>query len=142
MESSNPILVDLPDMHILQAEKITWKIYFDGYYRHHGSGAGILFIMPLGVTIPKSYKLLFPCTNNVAKYEALVLGLKLALELKLTALEVYGDSQLIINQDTNVYQTKDDKLFPYKHIVDALKAGFVHITFKKIPREKNRVGDA
>lgn len=92
IESSNPILADFLDMHILQIEPITWKFYFDGSYTHHGSGTGILFIMPLGVTIPKSYKLLFPYTNNMAEYEALVLGHKIALEWKLTLLEVYKDS--------------------------------------------------
>ena len=80
IESSNPIPVDFLDMHILQTELITWKFYFDGSYTYHGSGAIILFIMPLGVTIPKSYKLLFPYTKNMEKYEALVLGLKLTLK--------------------------------------------------------------
>ena len=41
-----------------------------------------------------------------------------------------------------MYQTKDEKLLPYKHIVGTLKAWFVHITFEKIPREKNRVVDS
>ena len=78
----------------------------------------------------------------MAEYEALVLGLKLALEWKLTSLEAYGDSQLIINQVTNTYQTKDEKLVPYKHMVDTLKACFVHITFEQISIEKNRATDA
>ena len=55
------------------------------------------------------------------EYEALVLSLKLALKWKLIVLGVYGDSQLIINQVTNTYQTKDENLFPYKHMVDTLK---------------------
>ena len=67
------------------------------------------------------------------EYEALVLGLKLALEWKLTTLDVYGNSQLVINQVTNAYQTKDEKLLPYKHMVDTLKECFVQITFEQIP---------
>ena len=78
----------------------------------------------------------------MVEYEALVLGLHLALEWKLTTLEVYGDSQLIINQVTNMYQTKDEKLLPYKHVVDTLKEFFVDITFEQISRDKNRVADA
>ena len=49
---------------------------------------------------------------------------------------------MIINQVTDTYQTKDEKLLPYKHMVDTLKACFVHITFEKIPREKKRVANA
>ena len=79
-------------MHILQTESVTWNFYFDSSYMHHGLGTIIVFITPLGVTIPKSYKLVFPYTNNMAKYEVLVLGLRLSLEWKLTMLEVYGDS--------------------------------------------------
>lgn len=138
IEILNPILVYFPNTHILQTEPITWKFYFHGSYTHHGSGVGILFIMPLGVTIPKSYKLLFPCTNNMKNYEALVLGLKLALEWKLTAIEVYGYSHLVINQVNDMYKTKDEKFLPYKHLVDILKECFVHIIFEQIPRDKNR----
>ena len=49
---------------------------------------------------------------------------------------------MVINQVTNTYQTKDEKLLPYKHMVDTLKVCFVHITFEKKFREKNRVADA
>ena len=49
---------------------------------------------------------------------------------------------MIINQVTNTYQTKDEKLFPYKHMVDTLKACFVHINFEKITRDKNKAIDA
>ena len=62
--------------------------------------------------------------------------------MELTALEVYEDSQLIINQVTNTYQTKDENLLPYKHMIDTLKECFFHITFEKISRDKNRVADA
>ncbi|GLJ16330.1 hypothetical protein SUGI_0276010 [Cryptomeria japonica] len=52
-----------------------WQLYFDGSYTQHGAGAGILFITPQGDSIPKSYRLSFPCTNNIAEYEALTIGL-------------------------------------------------------------------
>ena len=77
----------------------------------------------------------------MVEYESLVLGLNLALEWKLTTLKFYEDSQLVINQVTNMYQTKDEKLLPYKHMVDTLKAFLVHITFEKIHIDKNRVVD-
>jgi len=44
-----------------------------------GGGAGIIFITPQGARIPLYFKLKFPCTNNMAEYEALVLGFKLHL---------------------------------------------------------------
>ena len=57
-----------------------WKILFDSSHTYNGASARILFVTPHGYTIPKSYKLLFPCTNNIFEYEALLNGVKLALK--------------------------------------------------------------
>lgn len=88
-------------------------MFFDDSHTQTGVVARILFITPHRYTIPKSYKLLFPCTDNIAKYEALTNKLKLALEWRITKLHIYGDSQLIVNQVNHEYQKKDDKLVPY-----------------------------
>lgn len=95
----------------------------------HGSGASILFLIPQGHTIPKVYKLIFPCTNNTTKYEALVTRIKMAIEWNITQLQVFGDSQLVINQINDAYQTKDKNLMPYKKMVDDVKKYFVKINF-------------
>jgi ribonuclease HI len=103
---------------------------------------GILFVTPQGYTIPRSYRLLFPCTNNTAEYEALIIGVKMAVEWKIIELQVYGDSQLVINQVNDEYQTKDDKLMPYKRMIDDFKKYFVEIKFEQIPRINNKAADA
>ena len=77
-----------------------------------------MFITPQGDSIPKSFRIAFPCTNNVAEYKALVIGLRMAIKWKIRALHVYGDSQLVINQVNDDYDTKDGKLMPYKRMVD------------------------
>jgi ribonuclease HI len=41
-------------------------------------------------------KLEFQCTNNVAKYEALIRGLKKAIDLNVKFIKVYGDSEIIV----------------------------------------------
>ena len=58
----------------------------------------------------------------------------MALEWRLTKLHIYGDSQLVINQVNNDYQTKDDKFIPYKKLIDSLRNYFTFVTFQKIPR--------
>ena len=52
---------------------------------------------------------MFPCTNNIAKCKALVNGMKIATEWRVDQLNIFGESQLIINQVNDVYQTKDEK---------------------------------
>lgn len=39
------------------------------------------------------------------------------------------------------YQTKDDKLTPYKKLVESLKESFIDITFEQIPKENNKAKD-
>ena len=77
--------------------------------------------MPQRYSLPKAYKILFPCTNNIAEYEALINGMKIAAEWRVDQLNIFGDSQLTINQVNDVYQKKDKKLIPYKYMVDDMK---------------------
>jgi ribonuclease HI len=50
-----------------------------------------------------SYKLIFECTNNMAEYEVLILGLKVLEELGAKRIVVLGDSELITNQIKCIY---------------------------------------
>jgi hypothetical protein len=75
-----------------------WKMFFDGASSSIGAGAGVVFISPCQETISLSYKLEFEITNNVAEYEALVLGLRAAKEMGIKEMTVFGDAELIIQQ--------------------------------------------
>ena len=75
IQDDAPIQFDFPDKHLMYITKITWKMFFDGSFMKNGSEASVLFVSPHGYRIPKCYKLLLPCTNNIAEYEALTNGL-------------------------------------------------------------------
>ena len=80
-----PLIMEFLDEHLLLIEEQpSWKLYFDGSYTSHGFGAGLLLVTPQGDYIPKSFKLQFQCTNNISEYEALVGGLKIAIEWSIT----------------------------------------------------------
>jgi len=49
----------------------------------------------------------------VAEYQELILGLQMALEMGIKDLDVYGDSQLVINQLLEEYELKNEDLIPY-----------------------------
>jgi hypothetical protein len=87
-------------------DNFVWRMYFDGACSREGSGVGIVFISPTKEVIPMSYKLEFDTTNNISEYEALLLGLKVAKDMGIDKLSVFGDSELIIHQIKNIYQTK------------------------------------
>jgi ribonuclease HI len=141
--TENPLVLEFPDASIfLIEEHPQWTLYFDGSHTQHGLGVGVIFITPQGDCIPRSYRLSFPCTKNIAEYKALVLGLHIFVQWNILSLKVYGDSQLIINQVNDEYQTKDDKLTHYKRLAEDLKEYFLEISFEKIPRINNRARDA
>ena len=56
-----------------------------------------------------TFKLHFPCSNNEAKYETLVVGLKASKRLGIKRLKVFGDSELVINQIEGTYGVKNAK---------------------------------
>lgn len=143
LQGDNPLIVEFPNDAIMNVSTSTkWQLYFDGSCTQNGSGVGIPLITPQGDCIPKSYKIAFACTNNIVEYEALITGIHLAIQWKINVLQVYGDSQLVIKQVNNEYQTKDDKLLPYHKMVEDIKQHFTIIKFQQVPRKNNRVVDA
>lgn len=73
-------------------------MYFDGSLMKMGMGAGLVFVSPLRVPMNYMVRLHFPASNNEAEYEALINGLRIAVELGIHRLDVRGDSQLVVNQ--------------------------------------------
>ena len=121
-EEYEPMSFDFPNedlMAVLQIEEEEsleesgWKMYFDGASNALGCGVRAMLISLEGNHCPFTAKLSFNCTNNVAKYEACVLGLQAAIEKKIKRLNVYGDSTLVICQLNGEWETRDSKLVPY-----------------------------
>ena len=71
-------------------------MYFDGASNALEHGVRAVLISLEGNHCPFTAKLSFDCTNNVAEYEACVLGLQATIEKKIKRLNVYGDSTLVI----------------------------------------------
>ena len=67
-------------------------MYFDGSLMKTGAGASLLFISPLGKHLRYVLRLHFSASNNVAEYEALVNGLRIAIKLAVRCLDAHGDS--------------------------------------------------
>ncbi|XP_073017421.1 uncharacterized protein [Primulina eburnea] len=62
-----------------------WELKFDGSSTETAAGAGIVITSPRGVKTALSFSLCFPCTNNQAEYEALLVLKKLSGEFKCTS---------------------------------------------------------
>ena len=64
-----------------------------------------------------SYKLTFECTNNVAEYESLLLGLHALKNLGAQKIRVLGDLELVINQVNESCQTRHPRMRAYRNEV-------------------------
>ena len=67
-------------------------MYFDASLMKKGTGAGLVFVSPLGVCMRYMVRLHFPSSNNVAEYEALINGLRITIELGIRRLDIQSDS--------------------------------------------------
>ena len=73
-------------------------MFFDGSLMKEGAGVGLVFLSPLGVRMRYVIRIHFPASNNVAEYEALLNGLRIATALGIRRLEIKGDSCLVVDQ--------------------------------------------
>jgi ribonuclease HI len=120
-----------------------WKMFFDKASSREGIGAGVFFVSPAQETMSLSYRLEFESTNNVAEYEALVLGLRVAKEMGIQEVAVFRDAELVVQQIRNAYQAKHPRLRSYRNEVwDLIDSFFSTFNISFIPREKNTMEDS
>ncbi|XP_070025982.1 uncharacterized protein [Nicotiana sylvestris] len=89
-------------------------MYFDSAAHRGGAGAGVVFVTSQGELLPYSFTLTQLCSNNIAEYQALILGLEMAVEMKWLQLQVFGDSQLVVNKILGSYEVKKLELRSYQ----------------------------
>jgi ribonuclease HI len=116
-------------------------MYFDGSLMKIGAGAGLLFVSPLEKHLCYIIRLHFPASNNVAKYEALVNGLRIAIELGVRCLDARGDSQLVISQVMKNSHYRDRRMEAYYDEVRRLEDKFYGLELNHIARRYNETTD-
>ncbi|KFK22352.1 hypothetical protein AALP_AAs59708U000100, partial [Arabis alpina] len=119
-----------------------WQLHVDGSSSKSGSGVGVRLTSPTGEILEQSFRLGFRASNNNAEYEAILAGLRLAHALNITEISVFSDSQLVVNQFSGEYATKDESMEAYLVLAKALSAQFTKFTLTRIPRGENVNADA
>jgi ribonuclease HI len=87
---------------------------FDGSKIREGLGAGIVFTSPKGDKLLYMLQIHFRTSNNVAEYEALVHGLKLAKEIGIRRILCFGDFDLVVHQVSGEWDAKDANMASYR----------------------------
>ncbi|XP_040364489.1 protein NYNRIN-like [Rosa chinensis] len=107
-----------------------------------GSDAGIILTGPGGLNAEYTLKFNFKASNNMAEYEALIAGLLLAINCGAENVNIFSDSQLVVNQVNDTFQVKDKQLAAYLGYTKTLLGKFSFFNITQIPREKNAKADS
>ena len=81
-----------PHQGVNSPKKMWWILHVDGASRVSGSRMGLLLQSSTGEQLEQAIRLGFPTFNNEAKYEAILVGLSIALTLSTSKLEIHSDS--------------------------------------------------
>ena len=125
------------DLSVDLVDIVPWTLFFDGSTCSKGGGIGVLLVSPRGSVFEYSIPIEPHVTNNQAEYGALLKGLQLLKEARADAVEIFGDSELVINQLIGQYECKSDVLIRYFEECKELFKSFRLVNLHHIPRVQN-----
>jgi ribonuclease HI len=129
--------------HFRDLENGVWSLYCDGASRGNPgqAGAGAVLMDALGAIKGQYGEYLGQATNNVAEYQALLLGLKMARNLGVKKIQVFADSELLVRQLKGQYRVKAAHLLPLYEAAQRARKEFETFDISHVPREMNHLAD-
>jgi ribonuclease HI len=120
-----------------------WRLFCDGASRGNPgpAGAGAVLSNPLGEIAAQLACYLGETTNNVAEYQALLLGLREAVRLGAKKLQIFADSELLVRQLSGQYRVKAPHLLPLWRLAKTELQNFEAYTVSHVPRAENSLAD-
>ena len=111
---------------VAMAEEVReqWVMKFDGSPTTQSRGVGVVLYHEEDKVVAFSFKLEFPCSNNIAEYEAYLTGLATAFEMGIKHLKVMGDSNLVVCQTKGSFSLKEPNLTPYRTMAQKMEEKF------------------
>ena len=126
-----PIIDDIKDIvHV-------WTLYVDGASNSSGCSARLILANPDGLTLEYALRFSFSASNNQAKYEALLAGIRAIDGLGVKRLKAYSDFQLVVNQLKGEFEAKDLIMSKYLEKAKAIIALLDYFDIQYILHEKN-----
>jgi ribonuclease HI len=106
------------------------------------AAAGVVIEDISGKLLARGKKYLGYMSNNQAEYRALILGLRAIARYRPAAVQVYMDSELLVQQMNGRYRVRHADLKPLYDEVRALCGTLPRVRFIHVPRSQNRLADA
>ena len=99
----------------------------------------LVLVSPQNYVIPRVFSLTEPCSNNIAEYNAFLIGMQIADEIGIK--NPYGDSKLIVNQVCGEYEVRHEDLVPYHNATIHMAERFKNLYIDHVSRKQNTHAD-
>ena len=97
----------------LTNEAERWTIQTDGSSAQKRGGVGVIITAPDKEILKYGVQLRFLATNNEAKYEGILTGLRLGKALGVKNLLIQSDSKLVVEKIKGEYEAKEERMQKY-----------------------------
>ncbi|VFQ83045.1 unnamed protein product [Cuscuta campestris] len=124
----------------IRVEDNWWVMSIDGSLGSRSCGAGIVLITMENFQIYYAIRFQFRVSNNEAKYEALINGLRILGKLGVSRVQVYSDSRLVVGQITREFEAKEERMKRYRDLSLEILGRF-EFKLEHIPRAQNAEAD-
>ena len=114
-----------------------WTVYTDGSSASGMGGVGVILLSLEKYILKYKVQLQFLATNNEAKYEAILTGLRVAKALGVRNLKLNSNLKLVTGQMNNKYEAKEDRMKRYLALTSQLISNFDDVKITQVPWEEN-----
>nr|GEX08794.1 reverse transcriptase domain-containing protein [Tanacetum cinerariifolium] len=132
----------LPRTPVVETSQESCTLFTDGSSCVDGSGFGLILTSPEGTEFIYALRFQFTASNNEARYEALIAGLRIAAQIGVRNVHVSVDSKLVANQVLGTYVAKEENMIKYLEKTKSLVNGFANFSISQVSRSKNKKADA
>ncbi|MDP6338950.1 MAG: ribonuclease HI family protein [Candidatus Marinimicrobia bacterium] len=118
------------------------SLFIDGAADLNSKTAGIGgVILKDGEEVYSFSEYLHDATNNEAEYTALIMGLKLLIDINMLNVKIYSDSELVVKQINNEYKVKNPRMQKLHQQAMAHFRQLDSWTFSHVKRDENAAAD-
>ena len=135
-------IAELPQSETRPDSSDWWTLNVDGASKQTGAGIGLQLKSLSGDKIEQAIQLGFNASNNESEYEVILAGLELAATLSAGKLLVQSDSQLVVGQVNEEFESRDPRMVKYVSRVKQRLSSFPVWKLEHIPRDSNEKADA
>ncbi|XP_073105901.1 uncharacterized protein [Elaeis guineensis] len=110
-----------------------WVVHVDGSSNSIRSEVGLILLRSKGVIAEYTLRFDFPATNNDAKHEALIVGLRITKELRVQKFRICTNSQLVVGQVKGDFEVREENMKEYLQKVKDLASKIDGFDIRQVP---------